>query len=58
MGELKVATVRAQVALSLFTDFKNFSEFAPADHHDAEVTTMFDQVISWSNALATTRTAA
>ena len=29
MGELQVADVRAQVALSLFTDFINFSEFAP-----------------------------
>src|ERR1700752_4632740 len=29
MGELQVADVRAQVALSLFTDFVNFSEFKP-----------------------------
>ena len=58
MAELKVATVRAQVALSLMTDFKNFSEFAPADYHVAEVTTMLDQVVSWSNALTTVRTAA
>jgi NAD(P)H-dependent FMN reductase len=31
MAELEVATVRSQVALSLATDFKNHSEFAPAD---------------------------
>jgi NAD(P)H-dependent FMN reductase len=58
MAELKVATVRAQVALSLITDFKNYSEFIPAEYHVAEVTTMLDQVVSWSNALATTRTTA
>ncbi|WP_328328524.1 NAD(P)H-dependent oxidoreductase [Kribbella sp. NBC_00382] len=58
MAELKVATVRAQVALSLMTDFKNFSEFTPAEYHVAEVTTMLDQVVSWGNALTTVRTAA
>src|SRR5947209_14180187 len=30
MAELMVATVRAHVALSLFTDFENFSVFKPA----------------------------
>ena len=30
-GELQMADVRAQVALSLFTDFENFSVFKPAD---------------------------
>src|SRR5881398_985797 len=33
MGELMVADVRAQVMLSLFTDFENFSVFKPAAHH-------------------------
>jgi NAD(P)H-dependent FMN reductase len=55
MGELKVADVRNQVALSLATDFKNYSEFAPADFHEPEVHAMLDQVISWSNALASIR---
>jgi NAD(P)H-dependent FMN reductase len=58
MAELKVATVRAQVALSLMTDFKNYSEFTPAEYHVAAVNTMLDQVVSWSNALSTTRVAA
>jgi NAD(P)H-dependent FMN reductase len=58
MGELKVADVRAQVALSLITDFKNFSEFAPADYHVPEVGTVLDQVVEWSNALVTLRNAA
>ena len=52
MGNLLVADVTAQVALSLFTDFENFSVFRPAPRHDAEVHAMLDQVIAWSGALA------
>ncbi|GAF45433.1 NADPH-dependent FMN reductase [Rhodococcus wratislaviensis] len=58
MGELQVADVRAQVALSLFTDFINFSEFAPAAHHSASLGVLFKQVVSWSNALENVRTGA
>src|SRR5262249_5880067 len=43
MGELQVATVRAQVGLSLFTDFENFSVFKPAPIHEKYVHTMLDQ---------------
>ncbi|PLR98823.1 NADPH-dependent FMN reductase [Bacillus sp. T33-2] len=55
MAELQVADVRQQVSLSLFTDFENFSEFKPAEHHEGAVNTMFDQVIAWSGALKTLR---
>jgi NAD(P)H-dependent FMN reductase len=51
MGEVQVATVRAQVGLSLFTDFENFTVFKPAPMHEASVNTMLDQVIAWSGAL-------
>lgn len=51
MAEVRVATVRAQVALSLFTDFENFSTFKPAAHHEKAVAQVFDQVIAWSGAL-------
>jgi len=51
MGELQVADVRAQVGLSLFTDFENFSVFKPGPHHEPSVTAMLDQVVAWSNAL-------
>ncbi|TCM47668.1 NADPH-dependent FMN reductase [Kribbella sp. VKM Ac-2568] len=57
MGELKVADVRNQVTLSLMTDFKNFSEFTPAEYQEGQVAAMLDQVVSWSNALATVRAA-
>jgi NAD(P)H-dependent FMN reductase len=51
MGELMVADVRAQVMLSLFTDFENFSTFNPAEHHERAVEAMLDQVVQWSAAL-------
>ncbi|HKY40330.1 MAG TPA: aldehyde dehydrogenase family protein, partial [Polyangiaceae bacterium] len=56
MAELQVATVRAQVALSLFADFENFSEFTPGAHHMKSLDTMLDQLVAWSNALAPLRT--
>ena len=55
MGELQVADVRAQVMLSLFTDFENFSEFKPHQRHEASVSGMLDQVVAWGGALRTLR---
>lgn len=55
MGELQVADVRAQVMLSLFTDFENFSEFKPHQRHEASVNGMIDQVVAWGGALRTLR---
>ncbi len=54
-GELQMADVRAQVILSLFTDFVDMSQFKPDPRHEESVTVMFDQVISWSTALKTIR---
>ena len=55
MGELQVADVRAQVMLSLFTDFENFSAFKPAPMHEKSVNSMLDQVIAWGGALKVLR---
>jgi NAD(P)H-dependent FMN reductase len=55
MAELQVADVRAQVALSLFTDFENFSVFKPAEHQREAVNVMLTQLIAWSTALALLR---
>ena len=55
MGELQVADVRAQVALSLYTDFKDFAQFNPAPHQAQAVGTVLDQVVAWSGALAALR---
>ncbi|ADO71299.1 NADPH-dependent FMN reductase [Stigmatella aurantiaca] len=55
MGELQVADVRAQVSLSLATDFENYTVFKPAARHEASVNTVLDQVIAWGGALKTLR---
>ena len=55
MGELQVADVRSQVALSLFTDFENFSVFKPAALHQKSLKSMFDQIVAWSGAMKTLR---
>jgi NAD(P)H-dependent FMN reductase len=57
-GELQMADVRQQVALSLFTEFENFSVLKPSDFNVAAVDTCLDQVIAWSAALAPLRQAA
>ncbi|MEV4582932.1 NAD(P)H-dependent oxidoreductase [Nonomuraea jabiensis] len=51
MGELQIADVRAQVTLSLLTDFENYSVFRPAAQQENAVDTMLDQVIAWGQAL-------
>ncbi len=54
-GELQMADVRQQVALSLLTEFENFSVFKPGDYNRAALDTLLDQVIAWSAALAPLR---
>lgn len=56
MAELKVATVRSQVQLSLFTDFENFTRFNPAPFQEKSVNTMLDEIIAWGGALKALRT--
>jgi NADPH-dependent FMN reductase len=45
------SAVRTQVALSLFTDFENFSVFQPGARQERAVQTMLDEVIGWGGAL-------
>lgn len=54
-GEIKIADVRTQVMLSLFTDFENFSTFKPSGHHLRILNTMLDEVVSWGTAMKTVR---
>jgi NAD(P)H-dependent FMN reductase len=51
MGEVMVADVRTQVALSLRHDFEEFTTFKPAPQHEKTVNSMLDQLIAWSGAL-------
>ena len=55
MAEVMAATVRAQVLLSLFTDFENFKTFKPGSHREEELRAMLDQVVAWGGALKTLR---
>src|SRR6478736_5103597 len=41
-GELQMADVRTNVALSLFTDFENFTEFKPIARQAEVLDTLFD----------------
>lgn len=56
MAELRVATVRSQVALSIFTDFALDDpampgEFTPAPHQREALGRMLDEVLAWARAL-------
>jgi len=55
MAELQIADVRAQVMLSLSTDFENYQTFKPAPHHEKTVKQMLDQVLGWGTALRSLR---
>jgi NAD(P)H-dependent FMN reductase len=52
VGELMMADVRTQLALSLVNDFENYSKFVPNDYHVQVLNQVLDQVVSWSEALA------
>lgn len=62
LAELKVATVRTQVALSLHHDF-TFSaptepgDFTPGPHQHQTLTALLDDVVVWSRALQPIREA-
>lgn len=55
VGELQIADVRAQLSLSLHTDFENFSVLTPTPQHEAVLATVFDQLEAWTRALAGVR---
>jgi NAD(P)H-dependent FMN reductase len=58
LASLEVATVRAQVMLSLFTDFEAFRTLKPASHREGELRTMLDQLVRWGGALKALRASA
>ncbi len=63
LAELQVATVRAQVALSLHDDFASPTSAeptacTPGPHHAASLSALLDQVVAWSRALQTVRESA
>lgn len=57
MAEIQIADVRAQVMFSLFTDFKNMSEFTPDPRHEPELNAMLKQLVAWGEAMKGVRAA-
>lgn len=51
LGEVQIADVRQQVALSLVHDFEGYTELRPTELHVAQLGTLVDQVVAWSAAL-------
>jgi hypothetical protein len=41
----------------MWTDFENFSKFAPGPQHAEAAVVMFDQLESWTEAMKTVRAA-
>jgi len=55
-GELQMADVRSQVALSIFDDFTD-NRFTPRPQHADTVRAVLDDVVAWSGALRPLRSA-
>ncbi|TDW24237.1 NADPH-dependent FMN reductase [Kribbella kalugense] len=60
LSEVKVASVRSQVALNLHNDFAIIDwvepgAFTPADHHLSVLDRMLGELVEWSEALARLR---
>lgn len=52
VGELQMADVRQQVAISLITDFEGFTTLKQdLPQHEASLGILLDQLVSWSGAL-------
>ncbi len=50
-SELQIAHVRQQLSFSLFSDFENWSTFAPGAQHAASAQVLFQQLEDWAGAL-------
>jgi NAD(P)H-dependent FMN reductase len=54
-SELQIAHVRQQLSFSMFTDFENFSVFAPGPQSAGAADVLFDQLESWAAAMKSLR---
>jgi NAD(P)H-dependent FMN reductase len=54
-GEMQLADVRRQVAISLATDFESWTTLKYIPHHEPALVEMLDQLVSWSGALRSVR---
>jgi NAD(P)H-dependent FMN reductase len=53
--EVQMASIPAEVNLSLYNDFENYKTFKPDPMHEARVKAMLDQLVAWSGALKSLR---
>ena len=51
LAEVHIATVRAQVMLSLHSDFVNYTTFQPDPRHEKPLGIVLDEVVAWGGAL-------
>lgn len=56
-GELQMADVRQGVTLTLAGDFKDFTELAPNPFSETSAQVMVEQLLAWTEALASVRLA-
>ncbi len=50
-GELKLADVKTNVALSMYYDFEEFRRFVPTEPQVGALTRMLDELVEWTTAL-------
>lgn len=55
LSELQIAHVQRTVMFNLFTDFEEFTTFAPTEVNAAQLQPMIDQLLPWAHALKTVR---
>lgn len=55
LSEPQIAHVQKTGMFSLFTDFENFSTFAPSEQHAASVEPMLEQLQVWTRAMSSVR---
>ncbi|MBO1754957.1 NADPH-dependent FMN reductase [Allobranchiibius sp. CTAmp26] len=55
LGELQIATVRGQVAISTYDDMQDYSKMTPRPYQASNLDTMLTQLVRWGGALKTLR---
>ena len=51
LAELKVATVRSQVVLTLGDDFRDYASFEPRPQQEQALSALIDDLVAWGGAL-------
>jgi NAD(P)H-dependent FMN reductase len=55
LGEVQIATVRAQVSLSIYDDMTDFVQLTPRDYQAGNLDAMLDALLRWAAALRALR---